>query len=396
MLKNIFNFSIAILPILSGYRFVDNIDLGTFVVFVFGFLCLIFNSKQFKLELPKGYSPFFFIAIIFSILFIHSLPLRLCLFSLNLLFACCYVDISKLLNYYSKIVMISCGFFIIQELSYYLTGERIVGILSFLPTIYNFDDSTIFFENIKFSTRAASFFLEPSYFAQLLFPYIVYNLFSKDISKIKNAILVSSVMLFIKSGNGSILLIIIYICWLIFGKVKLKQRLITFFIGFIGLILVLIIDNSLIDTLLSRTSELQSYKGNEKYMSSGFMRMFRGYYIFNDLPLINKIFGAHNDLIEYYRARSMYFLIDGDKFFNGFQSLLLHNGLIVTILYLIHLLKLGNKTSDKRIIAFTICIIYLLFSESYYLSSRLFFVVVMLFGLYQIKTNTGCNKIIKG
>lgn len=392
MLKKIFNLLIVIFPILSAYRGIADIDLGSITLFIGGLLCLISNISNFRLILPKGFGIFYIVALVFSIIFTQSLPLRLTLFTINLILACCYLDINKIINIYSKVVIVSCVFFLIQEASFYIIGTRIPGLLPFLPTIYD-TESISFLTTHTISTRSSSFFLEPSYFAQFLFPYIAYYLFSDKNKDIYKALFVSLITILIRSGNGIILLAIIWVIWLLSKKIKLVYKVLIISLGIIGVSTILAIDQSIFSSLMERSSELQSYKGDN--ISSGFIRFFRGYYVYSDLPLFNQIFGSSSELIEQYRKVNIFFK-HNDYFFNGIQMLLLHNGFIILVLYIRHLLLLGNRNSDIRAKVFIICILFLMLGESYYLTSRIFFVTIFLFGLYQsqnIKYKTTQYKI---
>lgn len=48
---------------------------------------------------------------------------------------------------------------------------------SFLPTVYG-DGTAAYFESHQEVVRQASFFLEPSYFAQFLLPWVIIELFA--------------------------------------------------------------------------------------------------------------------------------------------------------------------------------------------------------------------------
>lgn len=373
-------------PILSAYRGIGGLDFGSVILFTAGMLCLCTNFKQFKLtNLPKGYGVFYIVAMIVSIVFIKSLQLRLSLFTINLVFACSFFDINLIIKYYLKTVKVCCAFFLIQELMYYFTGARISGILTFLPTIYG-DASTGIINRITTLNRSSSFFLEPSYFAQFLFPYVVYFLFSKKKADIKKAVLVSFIMLVTKSGNGLILLLIIWCGWFFFSDIKTYQKCLLVLLVTLFLCGLLIVDNSLIFMLLERMSELQSYGGEERHMSSGFIRFFRGYYLYDELPMMNQLFGANNNVVELYMSENIFFPDEEDKFLNGVQTILVHNGLFILILYIRHILLWGRQSSDIRIKIFIFCIIFLMLGESYYLTSRLFFVTIFLFGLCHTQT----------
>lgn len=376
MLRDLFNFLIVIFPIISGYGFTASLDFGSLLLLFVGSLCFLSSKKPFKISLPKGYNFFFCVTILFSLIFLQSLQLRLILFTINLLFACNFVDPKKIFIYYEKIVWICCAFFILQEFLYNVFSYRISGIIPFLPTIYG-DNSDKIIDGIMNSSRSSAFFLEPSYFAQYLFPYVVIKIFSKNRRELQKAILVSLFILISQSGNGILLLILIWGIWFIYSEVKFIIKMIIMLLCVIGFIIISYYNSTIIDTLVSRSIELQSYEGDEQYMSSGFIRFFRGYFLYDELPLMNKIFGTRNEVIADMMATNIYF-IGKEKFLNGIQTLLIHNGLIICLIYVWHILQFCKKNINKSVTVIVICFLFLMLGESYYLSSRSFFVIVIL------------------
>ena len=129
--------------------------------------------------------------------------------------------------------------------------------------------------------------------------------------------------------------------------------------------------------LLDRSSELLSYSGDEQYHSSGFIRIFRGYFAFADLSVLNMLLGSNPTDVQLLLDRSMYFGQESTNFINGMQTLLFYHGIIGTIIYLRHILLLPYKTRNKTLLVLSISIIILLLLEQFYLSSRLF--VMMMF-----------------
>ena len=389
MLKKIYTSLIVLFPILSGYGGFAGIDLGSILLLFAGVVYLALNFSRFSMKFPKGYVLFLVLALLITFFVTRSIQLRLILYSFNLVIACCFVDKKCLYTIYSKVVLFSCIFFLVQEIMYITSGYRISGLLPFLPTIYGGDVDLIATQTV--SERSASFFLEPSYFAQYLFPFIALSLVQFNTQGLRYSILVSLIVLLTRSGNGILLLAIIWGIWLFFSEISVSKKVSIIVVGIIGLYLVLLLDPELLTSLFDRSAELTSFHGDERFMSSGFIRIFRGYFLYSDLPTINKLFGASEQLIEAIKKYNIFFIDENtSKFLNGTQMLLIHNGLIVTVCYFRHLFLYYNKFYRVTLVLIS-CFVFLMCTESYYLTSRAFLVSII---LYIVNKNQDLDKTI--
>ena len=385
LMVKIYLLTLALYPIISGYGLSPQLDFGVLSVFAVGVL-LALKIGRFKPKLPTGYMLFLIVALAFSIFFAQTIPLRLILYTINLSIACYFVDFKLLNKYYGSIVIFSCVFFLIQEFYAFLFGSNISGILSFIPTIYEGlgIDIASAKENAE---RHSSFFLEPSYFVQFLFPYIVFKLCSTRKTDTWLAIIVSIVILLSRSGNGVVLLLIIWGCWFFMvEKINFKFKIISVIVISIMIILIIRFNDSIYNNILLRSAELLSYGGDERFQSSGFIRFFRGYYAYADIPDINKLFGANPELVWSVVGSNYFFSSSEDRFLNGAQTLLLHHGLFVTILFFRHILFFYwyNKKPETFIIV--LCCIWLMLGESYFLCSRMFLTTVLVYSMKRRNT----------
>lgn len=377
-MKKAFNFLLAIFPVLSGYGFSLSLDLGSVLLFVFGVGCVLAYPRIFSIKLPVGYTLFFIVTLVLALIWAKTVPLRLLLFSVNLCFACCYAHKEFLWKYYSMIVWVCVAFFLIQESSFIVFGNRPSGLLPFLPTIYGGDTGSRI-DAAALMERSSSFFLEPSYFAQFLIPYVTICLFSSPKNSSPKAIAASVVVVLIKSGVGIIMLGIIWLFWFLFSNIKIKVKIISLIIALLLVVVLIYSDSGMLSYFTGRSEELLSFSGDEQYQSSGFIRFFRGYFAYADVPTIDKFLGMNpvgvHDILE----RSIYFGTDESFFINGMQTLLFYHGIVGAILYLRHLLLFPKKTGTKTLVVLSISIIILLLSESFYLSSRLFLMTVFMY-----------------
>lgn len=379
-MKKFFNFLIAFYPILSGYGLSPQADFGVILIFIVGICCIIANKKPFSFHTPEGYSLFFITAFLMSLTFAHTIQLRLLLYTVNLCLACNYLDFGQLKRSYYILVFITCSFFVFQNIVYLTTGLHISGIIPFIPTIYDgmgINQALVDSQGERFS----SFFLEPSYFAQYLFPYIVFEQFSKQKNSMRNAVLVSLVVLLIRSGNGMILLMLSWGIWFLAGNYKLRVKVAYVFVGMVMITVLWKLNSVMFEGLLSRATEFQSYGGDEQYQSSGFIRMFRGYFAYADMPTINKLFGAHPDFVQAIFNNNIYFASSNDNSINGTSTILLYNGAVVCFLFFLHLFLMYWACKRKVMFVMMICCIWLMLSESYYLCARMFTTIILMYGL---------------
>lgn len=375
-MKKLYHFLLVLYPILSGYGLSLSLDFGSIFLFLCGVGCVITYPREFRIKTPIGYKLFFIVALLLSLVWARSIPLRLLLFSINLCFACCYAEKELLWRYYNNIVWICVAFFLVQEASFHILGTRPSGIVSFIPTVYGDDVSRSVINVIMHNERSSSLFLEPSYFAQFLIPYVAISLFSVNKDERKKAIIVSVILLLVRSGVGIMLLGIIWLLWFMYSNIKARTKIVLFVLMILALG-VLVYASGLDMYLLDRSSELLSYSGDEQYQSSGFVRIFRGYLAFADLSVLNMLLGSNPTDVQLLLDRSIYFGQESTNFINGMQTLLFYHGIIGTIIYLRHILLLPYKTRNKTLLVLSISIIILLLLEQFYLSSRLF--VMMMF-----------------
>ena len=375
-MKKAFNLALALFPIISGYGFSPSLDFGSLLLFFLGAGCVVAYPKKFKIKFPLGYMAFFVVALLLSLVWTHSVPLRVLLFSINLCFACSYAKWDYLWKYYGIIVWISCAFFLIQEASYLLLGSRPSGLLSFIPTIYG--DNGDMIGRSKIDLRSAAFFLEPSYFAQFLLPYVIVNLFSIQKGNVKRAVVISMIIVLIRSGMGVLCVALIWLMWFLYSNVKLHYKIIVLVLGASVFGVLVFTNSSILYALFGRAGELMSYGGDETYMSSGFIRFFRGYYAFTDMSALNMLFGANPQIVQDTLSRNIFFWSDEIRFLNGVQTLLFYHGIIGAVLYLSHLLSFPYRTHNKILLVFSVCFILLMLGESYFLCSRGFLMVIIM------------------
>lgn len=378
MQQRFFSLILVLSPILSAYGLSPQAEFGIFSVLVFGILTILFNKGRFTPKFPKGYLLFFVVALFFAVVFTKSLPLRLLLFSVNIAIACRFADYEYVVKYYSKAVVFCCVYFLFQEIVFIVTGVRASGLIPFFPIIYG--DTIAYTEHLVEAGRSASVFLEPSYLVQYLFPYLAIKLFSSNPDDFKKAVYVSLIILLVRSGNGVLLLAVTWGIWFFYSNIRRSKKIIIAVAATAVVGLVLISVPEFYDSIFGRMAELQSYDANERFFSSGFIRIFRGYYLYSEMSSFQQLFGASDMVINDMMDKSILFA-QGGKVINGVQTLLVHNGLIVCVLYLAHIIQFATSDKSKTMIVLTIGFMLLMLTETYYLCSRSLFHTALMFAL---------------
>lgn len=275
---------------------------------------------------------------------------------------------------YKILVFISVAVFFMQEAAFYIRGERIDGLLDFLPLMQRgpLDDSA-YISSLRIAPRSSSIFLEPSHFAEYIAPLLAIELFKNTKVNIW-ALGLTITLLLLRSGNGMIILSLIWIIW-VFQRIRYtkgvitKLLVLTFIFATTISIVTFYIKSEIGIAMVERTQGLSD-------STSAFMRIYRGYIVYNELPLFNQIFGLNSDNLDStitWLGLSQYFE-EGDLYFNGIQYILLTGGVIGLVLFLlfIHSIYNHNNILGKTIL---LLLVVLSFTSSNYMSVSMFFYI---------------------
>lgn len=400
MLTKFISFITVLLPILEPYGFfIGSTPLSKIVIFLCCLLICVWHENK-RIAFPKYYNYFIIYAFSFPILCsilanyysgILSSFVSIGLYTMGLGLFLPYFDIYKAFKYYRILIYICCFVFIVQEVSYNLVGFRISGLLPFFPVIYDIPMAE-FMEYQGLSGRSSSMFLEPSHFAEYLLPYIAINM-AKCLKTQKlmswELFLITTLLLFIQSGTGVLIVMIMYIIYLIKLKISTVKKYILVYPIIIIIITNLFFFISEIELgqgLLERVNELAL--NDSARISSGTMRIYRGYYVFDEMPFFEKIFGVGVGNVQTVALNSsvvsMFVEGDGTKpMLNVIQVLLVGYGIIGTFLFLIHILYLAVKNSYYGTFI-VIAFICLTFMEFFFCSGKMLFYITLSYGFQKI------------
>ena len=381
MKKYILPFLIVVIPLLRPYS-ISGINLDILALLVVCFLFVIINRRfPVKNFILKPYAIFTVYSMLipplaavylmgggFSVVF---LPLVVYIF---ISMVAEKSDFQQSFRIYKWIVIACCVFFFIQEIVYHTTSLRISGLLPFLDNAYtkSLDMSTEdLIERQGSISRSSSIFLEPAHFVQYIAPCLCIMLLKKECSSILGILIVTLAMLLSRSGNGMVLLAISYTCYLFSGKVKLGWKLLFIFVVTGGLLFFSTTQNG--EEMLERTSEL-STTNMERH--SGFVRVYRGYILWNELSDPLKVLGVGKDTGPVFENSSFkwMFFSENDRFLNGIQSVLICNGiigLIIILVFFYRIYKFSAIDIYRRALLYSFLI--LMFMESIFNSSYMVF-----------------------
>lgn len=318
---------------------------------------------------------------LFSVGTVTSILQHTIYFATVILIAPAYFDCKLAFKVYSNVTLFLCGILFVQVALYLVTDSITPWVLNsrFFPAVYVPED---FFTGgylalvQNTSYRPSSLFSEPALFAQYVAPCLILNLYKKNKTK-KNFItilLVTASVLLAGSANG---IVYILAAWGLFGihfisdKVANKQtQFKVWFIVLVFLVIALLpkvveLFLGLMGSLFVRFDEILDLKG----ISSGSMRVVRGWQIFAGLSIPEKIFGIGTGNIIPYLNLHPHIVTMFVKAYNGYMSglssIFVNSGIIGGVLYLLwwfHRYK-GRQTVVKSLLVYLM--IYLLASSSF-------------------------------
>lgn len=300
--KNFIPFLLVLIPILAPYNSgISFILLPEIILLsVIGYKLL---KYKFRIVRPKSYEIriiitflcfglFSSLAIFYQDLFSFTefakAFLRMTFYYCSIIILCGdNLNFKRLIVIYKFVAIIVSLYLIIQKIAFQLFNIilpwLIPGLRVHSETYYH-TDFDMLFQNFY---RPSSIFVEPAHFSEFVIPIFIYVLFSKN-SKYKYiiSIIFTIALIFSTSGTGIVFTFILWGIW--FFK--------TFILNFNKLsIVVLPLMASIIFFIVAQNFEIIVSSLNRlnlnNPLSSINIRLIRGYIVYSDLPLLEKIFG---------------------------------------------------------------------------------------------------------
>lgn len=294
------------------------------------------------------------------------------------------VLLNRFLKIYRIAVFVNIAFLFLQEGLYLATGYRVLGILTFLPltNIGGSDfDAGQYAETAAMTERSSAFFSEPAHFVQFLLPLLAVELFfvRSKMAYLRSCLYV--VALFVLASGNALLGMGIIGIFLFFFVLRRLHPLLSIATLIFTISMVVISVNAAMKTeygekLMERVEELDP---DQNRISSGFVRIFRGYYIWNEMDMKEKIVGLNSSvkINEKIGSSIMAFTFkDDDRYMNTVQSIMIYTGYIGALMYIGLLVYLwrGNNWAGRCCIAIYVGISFI--ASVYFTYTMLLYLLV--------------------
>lgn len=271
----------------------------------------------------------------------------------------------KYVKMYKLFALVCIVFFFMQEISMLLTNKRILGIITWLP-INVAKDSSLYLYKMANTDRSSSFFSEPAHFAQFLLPLLAIEMYyEKAKSRFVFIAFIVATLLLLRSGNalfGVIPVFLFLIPYFIKDLKGYKLPTIVAIVILISLVSFYYFNSEMGSALMERQTEIDADwdgKGN----ASGFLRIWRGYFVYDDYSPFEKVFGCPNAEIQLAHVYSsgMSMSEDADLYFNAIQKILLNTGIIglgIFVYIFYHIWK-DNTTCGRALLSTMIALFFI-------------------------------------
>lgn len=284
------------------------------------------------------------------------LPLGLIKIAITYMMYIDLFDLDYFMSKYKKIAGLIIVYFYAQEIGRMLVGVHLPSVVSFLP-IAIVEDAQGFIQASIEAERSSSLFKEPAVFAQYLLPLLCYEIFCDERKRNwKYIIILIITLLWSRTGNAMVGLLALAGCygfhllWFQKGLKKIGYIILggLFVVGALTIFFRTEGGQNIYDRVMTVDSESTIDKG---YASSTFMRIYQGYYIFDEFSDFYKVIG--NDHDNYIRQRAfasplIYFLykkMDFITYFNSFQHVLIYTGYIGVFFILLFFKEIWKENS---------------------------------------------------
>ncbi len=393
---------IIILPILTSYQSpVAALGIGELVLLVAGIISLPYMLKNNNITIYKYYY-FIFYSILISlfVLLIHNTynlsdiikRLGVMIFYTFIIFGFAdkLFNIDYGLKLYKKLALFSAGFIFIQTGFYYFFNKVILGILPGTTLNYSISSYSGLYQKYAGMSdilfRPASFFLEPSYFAQFIAPSLLLILFTEHTkSTYPKAIFITVSMLLSTSANAFAFAGVI---WILYLEIYARHnngisKMIKIFSVSVLLFVIIYYVFTKIPALLS-VIERFNLIGNGSSGSAN-VRTMKGLMFFNEINIFEKIFGVGFGTYYSYIQNNPVNIPDvQDEYMSSLGYLLTSTGLFGFSLFLISLKDMVKSYSKSAKALVLLLFVYSLSSSVF---SSPVYVLIITFVLKLKKEN---------
>ena len=334
-------FYLALYPILRIYLFLPGLSWGDMLFFWLIAAELYRKKGKIRLSYPQYYKAYWIYIACSYLVVSYFKPAAFIpggwsffIYSIILGYVILKFDYEAFKKYYRFVFVISLVIFLLQEIMFYSLGYRFHALLPFGRLLDGFSMSELIVEH-QTGLRSSSFFREPAHLAQYVLPLLIMELFDhegRDKICNKYAVAIVLMLLFLRSGNGMLGLLIVlaikFAHYIYSKEIKYKVFKIIIAGGILVIPIMYYMGTEAAQLMVFRSAELQ----NEEE-SASYIRIYRGYALYGELPAINKLIGINeDDLVERIPKTSISYLFTGERisdvYCNCIQYILIYSGFL--------------------------------------------------------------------
>lgn len=353
LFSKIVTYVLLLYPIFKPYGWKYSISYIVAMILAFFFIVYRINKGTFRIKkgkIPWLLSVYFFYSMFVNVItetnIAYALPIGLVMSYMMAYLFFENIKFDYFVKTYRIIAIVCIAFFWFQEFSFQATGYRPVGMIPFLPIQDQGESANdIAFQQMYLNERSNSFFGEPAHFVQFLLPLLCIELFSVYKSYYR-ALTIVLTLLYLRSGNAILglgVVSVIFVFQLFSSRLTFAKKLFLVIViiaaGFGG---IKYIQSDVGLKLMERQEEvdLKATSGG-----SGFLRVVRGYLVYGDFNIIEKIIGVRGQerLEEHTKKFAAAFSYGQSDYYNGIQNVLINTGLIGMFIFLSMLIRLWKR-----------------------------------------------------
>lgn len=378
---------LALYPIMGYYSGPAGLTYANILTIILVVVSFLKNSKKSFLVYPKYYLVFwiyaalalvFFTVSSFKITFLIPGGISFFLWSLAFGLTLRYFNFDALKKYLYIVFFIASTVLIVQEVMTFITGSRFIAFLPLSEELTIGASYSEWKQVLLSANRSSSLFSEPSYFALYSLPILAIELFyGKGEKKFFTpfSFYIIAVLIILRSGVGFVgIFFLLLIKTLTFLKSSTFKRilLLIFFSLIVAFAVKEYITSEIGKNVLGRIDEFDTEN------SSAYLRVIRGYLVYDYMPWMNKVFGIWPD--DLLKMHIPFFDMEVAKssnlYFNGVQTALIRVGIVGTLLLLIVYIDIYKKNIPLSKVLIWTFLLFALMDQMYMSTTMLIFTTI--------------------
>ena len=278
-------------------------------------------------------------------------------------FVCAVADFNSFRKYVQYAAVFASAGLLLQIALYFVLGFYPPLVIPYLPMATGESARELFIQYLS-EDRPACFFLEPSNYSYYAVLDLSLALLDSDGLKknLKIVFFLTFSLIISRSGSAYVLMALVYFIYLFYSyqnlSNKIKSRIVVLMFC-LPLLYPLLSATEEVQKLFMRTQEFKLDDVESNSHASGYLRMYRGFMIFQEMNIEEKIIGIGHSNVEMFKKNHSNIMLDMGSddeeglYLNGLSQILIYNGFIGILLCIISLYPyLKNKNSRIYVILF--------------------------------------------